>query len=240
MVRVGRDGERFAEGSWRTGRRGVEANGSPTGARRRTGRRQGLDGERVADRGSTANGSPTGARRRTGRRGVVANGSPRGRGERFAEGSRRTGRRGVVANGSPRGRGERVAEGSWLVSIHAPRVGRVRLCGYSILEVGFNSRVPRGARQVLRIRQYREPVSIHASRVGRVEGRGGYTSRGRARARGSGRRGGSETTPLSLRFFDPRVARLTRENYAKKKFFCGWCTMGKIRKNPNKIGVFGG
>ena len=36
-----------------------------------------------------------------------------------------------------------------------------------------------------------------------------------------------------------KVFRLHNEEFMRKKFFCGWCDMGKIRKNPNKTGVFG-
>ena len=70
------------------------------------------------------------------------------------------------------------------------------------------------------------------------EGRGGYTSRGRARARG--RAAGREriNSPF-LRSFDPRAARLASAKIMQKKFFADGATWGKIRKNPNKIGVFG-
>ena len=60
-----------------------------------------------------------------------------------------------------------------------------------------------------------------------------------ARGRVGGRRGRSETTPLFPCVFLIPALRDSRAKIMRKKIFCGWCDMGKIRKNPNKIGVFG-
>ena len=65
-----------------------------------------------------------------------------------------------------------------------------------------------------------------------------HFARGRGRV-GAGRHGpGANQLPLFLRFLIPALRDSRAKNYAKK-FFADGATWGKIRKNPNKIGVFG-
>jgi hypothetical protein len=76
-------------------------------------------------------------------------------------------------------------------------------------------------------------------RGGRREERVALTLRARARGR---RAAGRErnNSPFSLRFFDPRVGRDSRAKIMQKNFYIADAPWGKIRKNPNKMRVFGG
>ena len=118
--------------------------------------------------------------------------------------------RGSTANGSPtRGRG-------WF-QFTRPAWGATGSSNPTISRTCFNSRVPRGARRGER--------RLHFARAGAG-----------ARFRAAGRE--RINSPFPCVFLIPAL-RDSRAKIMRKKIFCGWCTMGKIRKNPNKTGVFG-
>ena len=151
------------------------------------------------------------------------------------------------------------------VSIHAPRVGRdgerfLRRRGRGErVARGRGERVARGrGERVARGRgwfQFTRPA-WGASRGEAATLRAG--GRGRA-VQGGGE--GAKQLPFPCVFLIPAWAsarvflipawasarvflipalRDSRAKIMRKKIFCGWCDMGKIRKNPNKTGVYGG